>query len=83
MPKRKRVGTENLVGQRVVELRKKQHINQKELLARLQTRGIEISQPALSALEGQQRKVTDRELLALADIFDVSILELAGVPEEQ
>lgn len=76
MPKRQLVGKENLVGQRVVKLRKEKKINQKELLARLQTRGIEISQPGLSALEGQQRKVSDRELLALAEIFDITVDEL-------
>ena len=76
MPARKTIGTENLVGQRVVKLRRKGKITQKELLARLQTRGIEISQPALSALEGQQRKVSDKELLALADSLEVTLKEL-------
>ena len=43
-----------------------------ELLAKLQTRGVEISVPALSLLEGQKRPVSDIELNALADIFGVS-----------
>lgn len=76
MPKRKTIGTENLVGQRIVALRKERKIKQKELLAKLQTHGIEITQPGLSALEGQQRKVTDSELVALANIFGVSLNEL-------
>jgi len=37
MPARKTIGTENLVGQRVVKLRRKGKITQKELLARLST----------------------------------------------
>lgn len=76
MPKRRTVGTENLVGQNVVLLRKRMKINQGTLLSRLQVRGIDIGQSALSALEGQTRKVSDKELVALADILGVSLEEL-------
>ena len=76
MPTRKEIGTENLVGQRVVALRKKKGMNQKALLARLQTRGIDLGQSGLSELEGQHRKVSDRELLALSECLDVSVCEL-------
>lgn len=76
MPKRREIGDENLIGQRVVALRKEKRINQKELLARLQTRGIEIGQSGLSELEGQKRKVSDRELLALAESLEVSVNDL-------
>lgn len=81
MPKRQTVGTENLVGQNVVLLRKRKGMNQAIMLAQLQIRGIDIGQSALSALEGQKRKVFDKELLALADILDVSLEELF-YPEE-
>lgn len=76
MPKRREIGDENLIGQRVVAIRKEKRINQKELLARLQTRGIEIGQSGLSELEGQKRKVSDRELLALAESLEVSVNDL-------
>lgn len=52
-----------------------------ELLARLQTRGIDISVPALSLLEGQKRPVTDIELAALSDILSVSVDWLLGRTE--
>ena len=81
MPKRREIGDENLIGQRVVALRKKKHMNQKELLARLQTRGIEIGQSGLSELEGQKRKVSDRELLALAESLEVSVNDLLKAKE--
>ncbi|MEY8402183.1 helix-turn-helix transcriptional regulator [Oscillospiraceae bacterium 44-34] len=55
-------------------------MNQDRLLAQLQVRGIDISQSALSALEGQTRKVTDKELLALTDILKVSLEELFHPP---
>ncbi len=50
----------------------------KELMARLQTAGIDISCPALSLLEGQRRPVSDFELCALADILQVSVDWLLG-----
>jgi len=76
LPARKHIGTENLVGQRVVALRQEKGINQKTLLAKLQTHGIDIGQSGLSELEGQHRKVSDRELLALAKSLDVRVDEL-------
>ena len=53
-------------------------LRQSELLARLQTRGVAISTPALSLLEGQKRPVSDIELAALADILGVSADWLLG-----
>ena len=53
-------------------------MKQNELLAKLQTAGIEISTPALSLLEGQKRPVSDIELNALADILKVSVDWLLG-----
>lgn len=56
-------------------------MKQVELLARLQTRGIDISVPALSLLEEQKRPVTDIELAALSDILSVSVDWLLGRTE--
>ena len=81
MPKRRTVGTENMVGQNVVLLRKRIKMNQDTLLSRLQVRGIDITQSTLSDLEGQKRKVSDRELLALSDALGVS-LETLFHPEK-
>ena len=72
------LGDRNLVGARVTEARKKQRMNQNVLLAKLQVAGIEISSPALSLLEGQKRPVSDKELLALSEILDVSVDWLLG-----
>lgn len=66
------VGNQNMVGQRVVQKRAETGMLQKDLLAKLQTHEIEISIPALSLLEGQKRSVSDFELNALADIFNVT-----------
>jgi len=72
------LGNQNRVGARVAEKRKAQGLQQKELLAKLQVSGIEMSTPALSLLEGQKRPVSDFELAALAEILDVSVDWLLG-----
>ena len=56
-------------------------MKQVELLAKLQVEGIDISIPALSLLEGQKRPVSDKELVALADVLGVSVDWLLGRAE--
>ena len=51
-------------------------MKQKELLAQLQVRGIDIGQTSLSDLEGQRRLATDREVKALAEIFQIPMEQL-------
>ena len=72
------LGDRNMVGSRVTEARLRIGMKQVELLAKLQTAGVEISIPALSLLEGQKRPVSDFELCALADILHVSVDWLLG-----
>ncbi len=70
------LGVKNLIGARVEFARKNLNMKQKELLAQLQVRGVDLTASALSKLEGQLRYATDVELLALADILSVSVLWL-------
>lgn len=72
------LGHRNMVGARVTEQRLRLGLKQVELLARLQTSGVDISTPALSLLEGQKRPVSDFELCALADALHVSVDWLLG-----
>ena len=72
------LGDKNIVGARVTEARLARGMKQNELLARLQTAGVDLSTPALSLLEGQKRPVSDIELKALADILEVSVEWLLG-----
>ena len=53
-------------------------MKQVELLAKLQLTEVDMSVPALSLLEGQNRMVSDIELNALADILNVSVDWLLG-----
>lgn len=72
------LGNRNMIGARVTEARLRMGMRQVELLAKLQTSGIDISIPALSLLEGQKRPVSDFELCALADVLHVSVDWLLG-----
>lgn len=72
------LGDRNMIGCRVTEARNVLGMKQVELLAKLQTAGIDMSIPALSLLEGQKRPVSDLELNALADILKVSVEWLMG-----
>lgn len=72
------LGERNIVGVRVTKARTEQGILQKDLLARLQVVGVDISLPALSLLEGQKRPVSDIELKALSEILNVDVRWLLG-----
>lgn len=76
------LGDSNMVGARVTAARERQCMKQIELLAKLQTAGIDISGPTLSQLEGQKRPVSDKELSVLADILQVSVEWLLGREDE-
>lgn len=71
-------GNRNIVGARVTEARSAAGMLQKELLARLQVAGVEISLPALSLLEGQKRPVSNIEFKALAEILNIDVRWLLG-----
>ncbi|MEK3827693.1 helix-turn-helix transcriptional regulator [Paenibacillus sp. FSL K6-1558] len=74
-------GDKNIIGSKVVAIRKSKGIKQREFLARLQTFGLDISQTSLSRLEGQYRLVQDYEVVMIAKALEVSVGHLLG--EEQ
>lgn len=66
-------GNRNIVGARVTEALSAAGMLQKDLLACFQVSGVEISQPALSLLERQERPVSDIEFKALAEILNIDV----------
>lgn len=72
------LGDRNIVGERVEQKRKSIGMKQKDLLTKLQIKGVDINASGLSKLEGQLRSVTDYELVAIADVLGVSIDWLVG-----
>ena len=69
-------GQANIVGKKILELRKQQKLSQEELAAKMQLNNIEISQKVISRIEKQERFVTDYELLVFSKVLGVDIYEL-------
>ena len=72
-PRRAPVGRRNIVGAKIVRLRRERNIKQKELVAKLQSMGMDISDTSMSRLEGQTRLVQDFEIPILARALEVSV----------
>lgn len=68
----------NVAGHHVRELRMKRGLSQEQLAAKLQLMGYSIGQKAISRMETGDRVVTDYELLLLAQVLNVSPLQLLG-----
>ena len=75
------IGDKNLIGKNITAIREKQGISQKELLKRLIINGgaDSLGASALSKVEGQQRLVTDMELVAISKALDVKIEDLLNI----
>ena len=68
----------NVAGRHVRELRMKRGLSQEQLAAKLQLMGYRSGQKAISRMETGDRVVTDYELLLLAQVLNVSPLQLLG-----
>jgi transcriptional regulator with XRE-family HTH domain len=66
----------NLVGPQVRELRIAKNLTQEALAAKLQVEGWDVSRESLAKLESQFRRVPDCELLFLAKVLAVGVLDL-------
>ena len=75
------LGDMNIIGAKVEQQRKAIGMKQKDLLAQLQIRGIDLNASGLSKLEGQLREVADYELKAIAESLNVSLEWLLGCEE--
>ena len=71
--RKQELGDKNIVGARVEQQRKTIAMKQKDLLAQLQIRGVDLNSSGLSKLEGQLRGVADYELKAIAEVLGVSV----------
>lgn len=75
------LGDRNIIGKRVEQRRKAIKLKQKELLDQLKVRGVDLNSSGLSKLEGQLRRATDYELVAIADALGVSVNWLLGIDD--
>lgn len=77
--RKQEIGDRNLVGVRVEKRRKELGMSQKDLLAKMQIKGLDMNASGLSKLEGQIRGVTDKELIALSEILELTLNQLVGL----
>ena len=72
MKQRTNTNGKNLIGERLKELRKRKKFSQRELARELQLIGIDMDKNVIIRIETNKRYVTDFELQALKEIFNVS-----------
>ena len=82
-PRMAPLGERNIIGEKVMCLRKAQGLKQKQLVAMLQSRGMDICDTSMSRLEGQNRMVQDFEVPILAEALGVSIEWLLSQEKEK
>jgi len=66
----------NLIGPQVRKFRTGKNWTQEALAAKLQVEGWDVSRESIAKLESQFRRAPDCELLFLAKVLDVGIMEL-------
>ena len=64
------------MGPTLRELRKRLHVTQKDLSARLEVQGLSIDQAMISRIEKGERPVMDYELVAIARALKIDLGEL-------
>lgn len=77
----KKTNSKNRIGRRVKELRKAHNLTQKMLATRLQLAGYEFNDLAILRIEQGTRFVPDYEVVALAEVFNVSCEYLLGLTD--
>lgn len=75
-PRRLPLGNMNIVGANITCIRHEKGIKQKDLLAKIQSEGLDITGSCLSKIEGQTREVTDKELVIIAEALGVNASDL-------
>lgn len=72
MKQRTNSNGKNLIGERLKVLRAGKNLSQRDLARELQLVGIDMDKNVITRIETNKRYVTDFELQALKEIFDVS-----------
>ena len=68
----------NISGAQIRIERERTCLSQEQLAAKLQLKGVNISQRAISRMETGARVIADYELLTIAKVLNVSIYRLLG-----
>lgn len=77
MPKpRNETGGKNLISKRLIQLRKEYNLSQRELAHKLQLVGCDIDKNVITRIETDKRYVTDIEVKALCQVFQIEVSEM-------
>lgn len=81
MFKNKNGNSNNISGENVARFRKQMQpkLSQRALADKLQLYGIDIDKNAIQRIECRKRFVTDIELVFIAKVLDVSVLDLLNI----
>ena len=71
-------GRRNASGHRIKELRETAGLSQEQLAAKIQLKGLNLNQKAISRIETGGRVVADYELLVFSEVLDVPLCILLG-----
>lgn len=66
----------NIAGNNIKKLRRERNLTQEQVVARMQTYGIQIDQKAISRIENGDRIITDYELKRFAQILNTTVENL-------
>ena len=73
MPKPKtKTGEKNLISRQLIELRRRNDYSHRDLAYQLQLAGYDMDKNVITRIETNKRYVTDLELKALSEVFQVS-----------
>ncbi|MEG0126087.1 MAG: XRE family transcriptional regulator [Clostridia bacterium] len=81
-PRKVPIGMRNIVGAKVERTSREKNIKQKDLVAILQSKGMDICDTSMSRLEGQNRLVQDFEIPILAEALGVTVAWLLKQEDE-
>ena len=79
----KKTNSKNRIGKRVKELRAAKQLSQKALAEQLQLAGYEFNDLTVLRIEQGTRFVPDYEVVALAELFQVSCEYLLGITDKK
>lgn len=65
-------GEKNLISGRIIKLRQDHHLSQRDLARQLQLAGYDMDKSTITRIENNNRYVSDFELKAFAELFQVT-----------
>lgn len=69
-------GKKNLIGEHLVELRRRHGFSQRDLARELQILGCDMDKNVITRIETQKRYVTDIEIQKICEVFQITFEEL-------